>query len=243
MKKKENGRKRREISMRVKSAWAADSAPGPRLAWPFSSPSKKILLFFFLLFRVTSASRAQEPPKVTLERVVDGRGNRFCDVATATAKAEGVTRSARVVRGLLRDDLVLTFEVLGHSARLYAISLGGGAPLRFEASGPGGRVTVSSPLSSFRYFEHDLGLRTVRCNLARLADETDRGLLRAAADYVEQGLEDDGLAAEELPVLALAAAEKRPPPAVPPTRRSVPWTDGGAEADDLAAAARAAVAR
>jgi hypothetical protein len=200
--------------------------------------------FLFVLFLSLPAGvRAQEAPKVTLERVVDGRGNRFCDVATANAKAEGVTRSARVVRGLLRDDLVLTFEAVGSSARLYTISLGGGTPLRFEASGPGGRVTVFSPLSSFRYFEHDLGLRTVRCNLSRVADETDRNLLRAAADYVEQGLEDDGLSAEELPVLALAAAVKRPPPAVAPTRRIVPWTDGGAGADDLAAAARAAIAR
>ena len=53
----------------------------------------------------------------------------------------------------------------------------------------------------------------------------------------------DGLSPEELPVLALATAEKRPPPAVPPIRRTVPWTDGGADADDLAAAARAAIAR
>jgi hypothetical protein len=201
-----------------------------------------LFLFLFLLFSSASVS-AQEPAKVTLERVVDGRGNRFCDIATATAKAEGMTRSARVVRGLLRDDLVLAYEAVGSSARLYAISIGRGAPLRFETSGPGGRVTASSPLSSFRYFEHDLVLRTVRCNLSRLADETDGGLLRAAAEYMEQGLEADGLSPEELPVLALAAAERRPPPAVPPTRRTVPWMDGGADADDLAAAARAAIAR
>ena len=203
-------------------------------------PSKNL---FFVLLLFASATPAQEPPKVTLERVVDGRGNRFCDVATATAKAEGATRSARVVRGLLRDDLILTYEAVGNSARLYAISMGSGAPMRFETSGPGGRVTASSPLSSFRYFEHDLVLRTVRCNLSRLADETDGGLLRAAAEYMEQGLEADGLSPEELPVLALATAEKRPPPAVPPIRRTVPWTDGGADADDLAAAARAAIAR
>jgi hypothetical protein len=224
--------------MKVKRA---ESAAGRRLAWSaFSSPSKRI---FVLVLFLSSGARAQREPKVALERVVDGRGNRFCEVATATAKAEGVTRSARVVRGLLRDDLVLTFEAVGSSARLYTISLGGGAPLRFETSGSGGRVTVSSPVSTFRYFEPDLGLRTVRCNLSRLADEANRDLLRAAADYMEQGLEDDGLSPEELPVLALAAAVKRPPPAVPPTRRTVPWTDGGAEADDLAASARAAMPR
>ena len=87
--------------------------------------------------------------------------------------------------------------------------------LRFQTSGRGGRVTVSSPLSTFRYFEQDLDRKTVRCNLARLAEETDHDLLRAAADYLEQGLEDDGISSEEMPVLALSRVEKRPPLAVP----------------------------
>ncbi|MFI5119226.1 MAG: hypothetical protein ACHQM4_02385 [Thermoanaerobaculia bacterium] len=186
---------------------------------------------------------AEEPPKVTLERVVDGRGNRVCDIAKATANAVGVTRSAWVVRGLLPDDLVLTLEAVGNAARVHTISLGGRAPLRLETAGRGGRVTVSSPVSTFRYFEQDLDRKTVRCNLSRLADETDPGLVRAAGDYLEQGLEDDGISSEELPVFALSRVETRPPLAVPPTRTTVPWTDGGAEADDLASAARALLAR
>ncbi len=210
----------------------------------FSSPSKKIFFFFFFLpFLLAAAAQAQEPPKVTLERIVDGRGNRFCDVAKAIVKAEGVARSAWVVRGLLRDDLALTFEAAGDAERVYTISLGGRAPLRFRTSGPGGRVTVSSPVSTFRYFEQDLDRKTVRCNLSRLAEETDPDLVRAAGEYLEQGLEDDGLSAEELPILALSRVERRPPLAVPPTRRTIPWTDGGADADDLASAARALLAR
>jgi len=201
------------------------------------------LFFSSFLLSAARTTSAEEPPKVTLERIVDGRGNRVCDVAKASVKPVGVTRSAWVVRGLLRDDLVLTFEAVGNAARVYAISLGGRAPLRFETAGPGGRVTVSSPISTFRYFEQDLDRKTVRCNLSRLADETDHGLTRAAGDYLEQGLEGDGISSEELPVFALSRVEKRPPLAVPLTRRTVPWTDGGAEADDLASAARALLAR
>lgn len=204
--------------------------------------SKKI--FFFLSPALVPAfAAAQAPPNVVLERIVDGRGNRVCDVAKAELRAEGVRRSAWVVRGLMKSDLVLTLEAVGQAARLYTISLGGRAPLRFETSGPGGRVTVSSPISTFRYFDEDLDRKTVRCNLSRLAEETDHDLVRAAGEYLEQGLEDDGISSEELPVFALSRVERRPPLAVPPTRQTVPWRDGGAEADDLAAAARAAVAR
>lgn len=202
--------------------------------------SRKI---FILLFLFSSSAHAQQSPKVTLERVVDGRGNRVCDVAKAELKAEGARRSAWVVRGLVRDDLALTLEVTGKDAYLHTISLGGRPPLRFETSGSGGRITVSSPVSTFRFFEADAARKTVRCNLSRLAEETDRDLLGAVAEYLEQGLEDDGLSEEELPVLTLSAVEKKPPRAVAPTRRTVPWTDGGPSADELAAAARALLAR
>jgi hypothetical protein len=229
-------------SLKVKSAWGTDSAAGPRLARPFSSPSKKIFLLFFLL---STATRAQEPPKVTLERIVDGRGNRVCDVAKAELKAEGVRRAAWVVRGLLRSDLVLTLEAVGQ-ASLHEIGLSGRPVLRFANPAPGGRVTATSPASEFRYFDVDLPRKTVRCNLSRLADEADADLLAAAAEYglLKQGLDTGGgYASEEFPILALLAARKPPPHPSPPFRKSVPWTDGGVEADDLAAAARAAIAR
>ncbi len=209
---------------------------------PHLLPSKRIfssLLFFF----AAASAAAQTQPRVVLERVVDGRGNRVCEIAKAKAEADGTVRSAWVFRGLLRDDLVLTLEAVGNGPRVHAVSLGAGAPMKFETSGAGGRVTASSPVSTFKYFEHDLLRKTVRCNLSRLADETDPGLLRAAAEWLEQGLEDDGISSEELPLLALSGVEKRPPRAVLPDRKTVPWTDGGEEAEALAAAARAAVAR
>jgi hypothetical protein len=208
----------------------------------------KNLLFAFLALCAAAARRgtAEEVPKVTLERIVDGRGNRVCDVAKAERKAEGVRRTAWVVRGLLRNDLLLTLEAVGGQATLHEIALAGRPPLRFASPSPGGRVTATSPASSFKYFDVDLSRKTVRCNLTRLADEADLDLLAAVSDYglLKQGLENgSSYGPEEAPVVALLAARKQPPHPSPPYRKRVPWTEGGPEADELAAAARAAVAR
>jgi hypothetical protein len=205
--------------------------------------SKKI---FFLLLLFATTARTEEAPKVTLERIVDGRGNRVCDVAKAELKAEGVRRTAWVVRGLLRSDLVLTLEAVGGPATLHEIGLAGRPPLRFTSPSPGGRVTAASPASSFKYFDVDLSRKTVRCNLTRLADETDPDLLAAVSEYglFKQGLESgSSYGPEEAPVVALLAARKQAPHPSPPFRKRVPWTEGGPEADELAAAARAAVSR
>lgn len=177
---------------------------------------------------------------------MDGRGNRVCDVAKAEVRAEGVRRAAWVVRGLLPDDLVLTLEVVGGAASVHTIALAGRPPLRLESPSPGGRVTASSPVSSFRYFDMDLSRKTVRCNLSRLADEANPGLVRAAEEYglLKQGLEGGtAYAPEESPVVALLAALKRPAHPSPPYRKAVRWSEGGQAADDLAAAAAAALAR
>lgn len=229
--------------MKVKRAPATSAAERFRGASPFSSLSKKSLSLLLLFL---SSAHAQQAPKVTLERIVDGRGNPVCDVAKAELKAEGVRRSATVVRGLLRSDLVLTLEAVGGQASLHEIALAGRPALRFESPTPGGRVTAASPASTFRYFDVDLSRKTVRCNLTRLADETDHDLLSAAAEYhlLKQGLESGGsYGPEEAPIVALLAAAKRPPHPSPPYRKRVPWTDGGPAADDLAAAAAAALAR
>lgn len=209
-------------------------------------PSRKILFFLFLVSFATASATAQGPsPKVTLERIVDARGNRVCDVAKAELRAEGLKRTARVIRGLLPDDLVLTLEAVG-AASVRTIALAGRPPLRFESPSPGGRVTASSPASSFRYFDVDLSRKTVRCNLSRLADEASPDLLRAAEEVglLKQGLEGGpAYAPEESPVVALLGVLKRPAHPSPPFRRAVPWTEGGPEANDLAAAAAAALAR
>ncbi len=204
-------------------------------------------LFLWLSLSVAAARgvSGEQPPKVTLERIVDGRGNRVCDVAKAELKVDGVRRTAWVVRGLLRSDLVLALEVVGGQASRQEIRLGGRPPLRFASPSQGGRVTATSPASAFLYFDVDLSRKTVRCNLSRLADETDPGLLSAVAEYglLKQGLENgSSYAPEEVPILALLAAKKLPPHPSPPYRKRVPWADGGPEADDLAAVARAAAA-
>jgi hypothetical protein len=208
----------------------------------------KNLLFAYLSVCAAAArsAGAEDAPKVTFERIVDGRGNRVCDVAKVALKAEGVRRVAWVIRGLLRSDLVLTLEAVGAQATLHEISLAGRPPLRFASPSPGGRVTATSPASTFKYFDVDLSRKTVRCNLTRLADETDPDLLAAVSEYglLKQGLESgSSYGPEESPIVALLAAKKQPPHPSPPYRKRVPWTEGGPGADELAAAARAAVLR
>ena len=206
-------------------------------------PSKKIFVVLPMVAAASAAAQAP-PPKVVLERIVDGRENRVCDIAKASVAAEGVRRSAWVVRGLLRSDVVLTLETVGPGpATTHSIAVGAGPPLRFTSESAGGRVTASSPTSAFRYFEFDLSRKTVRCNLSRLAEETDHELLHAAQEYADEGLEEDGLAPEEAPILTLFAVEKRPAPASRPVRKRLILTDGGPESDDLAAAARGALTR
>ena len=189
---------------------------------------------------VAGRARADDPPRVVLERVVDGRGNRVCDIASASVKTGEARVHVRLVRGLVRSDLILRHEARrgaeGKEITVDEIRLGDGAPMRFEGSGPGGRVAASSPVSTFRYFDRDVARKTVRCNLARLAEETDHSLLSVVADYVEQELEDDGLAPEELPIFTLRAVEKRPPLPSPPVRKKGPLSADLPEAGDLKAA-------
>jgi hypothetical protein len=212
----------------------------------FPSSLLRNLSFLFYSFLLPRNIRAQELPKIALERVVDGRGNRVCDIASASAKTGETRVHLRLVRGLVRSDLVLRHEVRrgagGREISLDEIRLGGGAALRFEGGSPAGRVAASSPASTFLYFERDVSRKTVRCNLARLAEETDHALLAAAAEYLEQGLEDDGLAPEETAIMTLHAVEKRPPPASPPSRRKVPLPDDAPEAEALRIAVLASLA-
>jgi hypothetical protein len=205
-----------------------------------SFPSYLLRNIFFFFFFLARGTRAQEPPKITLERVVDGRGNRVSDIASASVKTGEARVHVRLVRGLMRSDLVLRHEARpgaeGKEITVDEIHLGDGATMRFEGSGQGGRVAASSPVSTFRYFDRDVARKTVRCNLFRLAEETDHFLLAAVADYLEQGLEDDGLAPEELPVFTLRAVEKRPPHPSSPTRKKILLPDDAPEAGALRAA-------
>ncbi len=189
---------------------------------------------------VAGRARADDPPRVVLERVVDGRGNRVCDIASASVKTGEARVHVRLVRGLVRSDLILRHEARpgaeGKEITVDEIRLGDGAPMRFEGSGPGGRVAASSPVSTFRYFDRDVARKTVRCNLSRLAEETDHSLLSAVADYVEQGLEDDGLAPEEMGIFTLRAVEKRPPLPSAPVRKKGPLSADLPEAGKLKAA-------
>jgi hypothetical protein len=211
----------------------------------FPSSLLRNIFFFSSFLTAARSTTAEEPPKITLERVVDGRGNRVCDIASASVKTGEARVHVRLVRGLARSDLVLRHEARrgaeGREITVDEIRLGGGAPMRFEASGPGGRVAASSPVSTFRYFDRDVARKTVRCNLARLAEETDHSLLSVVADYVEQGLEDDGLAPEELPIFTLLAVEKRPPLPSPPVRKKGPLSADLPEAGELKAAVLAAL--
>jgi len=205
-----------------------------------SSLLRNLFFFSFFLLNATRSTNAEEPPKIALERVVDGRGNRVCDIASASVKTGEARVHVRLVRGLVRSDLILRHEARpgaeGKEITVDEIRLGDGAPMRFEGSGPGGRVAASSPVSTFRYFDRDVARKTVRCNLSRLAEETDYSLLSAVADYVEQGLEDDGLAPEEMGIFRLRAVEKRPPLPSAPVRKKGPLSADLPEAGKLKAA-------
>jgi hypothetical protein len=187
---------------------------------------------------------AEEPPKVTLERIVDSRGNRVCDVAKASVKHDNESRGAWVVRGLLRSDLILRREALKDAnsgeVTVNELRLDDHTPLRFERGAPGSRVTAASPASTFRYFDVDVTRLTVRCNLSRLVQETDPDLLNAIAEYglMKQGL-GEAYGPEELPVLSLLAVEKRPPHPSPPIRKKGPLSEDAPEAAELEAAALA----
>jgi hypothetical protein len=216
-----------------------------RVDGPFLFLSKN-LFALSLSAAAAGSGRADEEPKVTLERVVDGRGNGVCDIAKASVKGENERRSAWVVRGLLRSDLVLRRQVRRDAnsgeSTVDEIRLGQRAPLRFEGGAPGSRVSASSPASTFRYFDADAGRKTVRCNLSRLVFETDSDLLNAVAEYglMKQGLgEAYGFA--ELPVLSLLTVEKRPPHPSPPIRKKAPLSEDAPEAAELKAAALAAL--
>jgi hypothetical protein len=206
-------------------------------------------LFFFLallLLNAAQTANAEEPPKVTLERVVDGRGNRVCDIAKASVKSENERRSAWVVRGLFWSDLILCRwvrrDVNSGESTVDEIRLGDRAPLRFEGGTPGSRVSATSPASTFRYFDVDVARSTVRCNLERLVEETDHELLGAGAEYwaMKQGM-GEKVSIEELPVLMLLAIEKRPPHPSPPIRKKEPLSEDAPEAAELKAAALAAL--
>ena len=206
--------------------------------------SKKILVIL-LIFTPRHMRGQNSPPKIVLERVVDGRGNRVCDIARATVKTREARIHVRLVRGLMGSDLVLRHEIRrgadGKDVTIDEIRLGARMPMRFEGSGPGGRVAASSPASTFRYFDGDVARKTVRCNLSRLVEETDHLLLSAVAEYVEQGLEDDGLAPEETAIFTLRAVEKRPPLPSAPVRKKGPLSADLPDAVELQAAVLAAL--
>lgn len=218
--------------------------PGRRCSRPSSFLRK---IFFFSSFLTAAGhTSAEEAPKVTLERLVDGRGNRVCDIAKASVKHDNESRSAWVVRGLLRSDLVLRREarkdVNSDESTVNEIRLDDHAPLRLEGGASGSRVSASSPASTFRYFDADAGRKTVRCNLSRLVSETDPDPLNAVAEYgiMKQGL-GETYGSEELPILTLLTVEKRPPHPSPPIRRKEPLHDDAPEAVELKAAALAAL--
>ncbi len=205
-----------------------------------------ILISFFVSCAGIRTAVAQEGPNVTLERVVDGRGNRVCDVAKAFLKLDNESRTAWVVRGLLRSDLILRREARRDAnsgeSTVDEIRLGDRAPLRFEGGAPGSRMTAASPASTFRYFDVDLTRMTVRCNLSRLVEETDHELLGAGAEYwaMKQGM-GEKVSIEELPVLMLLAIEKRPRNPSPPIRKKQPLPEDAPEAAELKAAVLAAL--
>ncbi|MDL1948947.1 hypothetical protein FBQ97_03935, partial [Acidobacteria bacterium ACD] len=124
---------------------------------------------------------ADAPAGVTLrvQRVVDGRGNRVVDLFRAERVAPDERRVAWFVHGLVRDDLVVrSVRRAGEDGRFgeaarYEVALAGRTPVVFERPGGAGRVTAGAGEETSRFFEEDLGTKTVRCAMKRLAEAAD----------------------------------------------------------------------
>lgn len=182
-------------------------------------------------------------PPVTLERVVDGRDREVAVVARAERAEEAGRVEVRVVRGLIRRDIVLRSRLPKQGGvEVHEVWLDDGPALRLERPRDRSRVTIATPASSFRYHEEDAKTRTVLCAISRL-DGLDPALPDAAEEIDKL---ERALAAAETPAPGpLKVLRFLRPPAVdsPPVRRRVPLPADGEGAATLAAIARAALDR
>lgn len=179
------------------------------------------------------------PPSVTLERVVDGRDREVAVVARAERTDETGRIEVRVVRGLIRRDVVFrTRTPKQGGVEVHEVWLDDGPALRLERPRDRSRVTLATPASSFRYFEDDARTRTVVCGVSRL-----EGMDPALPDAAEEIdlLERAGVAVAPAPGPLKVLRLLRPPPVdSPPARRRQPLAadaEGAAALVELAAAA------
>lgn len=182
------------------------------------------------------------PPPVTLERIVDGRSREVAVVARVErGDAEGRTE-ARLVRGLVRRDVVLRVRLPKEGGvETHEVWLDDGPALRLERPRDQTRVTMATPASSVRYFEPDARTRSVLCAVSRL-DGLDPALPEAAEEI--DLLERAGVAITAAPG-PLKVLRLLRPPAIdsPPTRRRQALPDDDARGTELRAAVLAALDR
>ncbi len=182
------------------------------------------------------------PPVVSLERIVDGRDREVAVVARAERTDETGRVELRVVRGLIRRDVVFRsrFPKQG-GVEVHEVWLDDGPALRLERPRDRTRVTMATPASSFRYFEDDARTRTVLCGVSRL-DGLDPALPDAAEEI--DLLERAGVAVAPAPGPLKMLRFLRPPPVdSPPVRRRQPMAADAQGAAALVEAAAAALDR
>ena len=187
--------------------------------------SKKLFSFSFLfLLAHSSTERTPRSPRRSRSSASStGAATAFCDIASATVKTEGGTHSAP-------GSCAASAAATSSSGTRRAAKRGRARTSRST------RSAWTAPRCDSRSERHErahhrrvAGLdvpvassrdlapgRPSAATSPRLAEETDHALLSAAADYLEQGLEDDGLAAEEQPILStllsVEEVSRRPPP-------------------------------
>lgn len=178
-------------------------------------------------------------PSVTLERILDGRDREVAVVARAERTDETGRVEVRVVRGLIRRDVVFRSRLPKQGGvEVHEVWLDDGPALRLERPRDRSRVTLATPASSFRFFEDDAKTRTVICGASRL-DGLDPALPDAAEEI--DLLERAGVAVAPAPGPLKVLRLLRPPPVdSPPVRRRLPLSpeaEGAASLVELAAAA------
>lgn len=188
---------------------------------------------------------AAGPAPASLERLLDAQRHPVATVARIERSEDGVRRSLWLVRGLLKDDLVVAQrqELSSRGTPIHLLWLADRAALRLERL-PDGRLSVREGSRSLRWFEDDAQTPTVRCGLLRVTEALDGGLVPAAEQYgaLKQALGEASWSELELPLRLLRAlAPARPPLAA--THRRVPIGDEDPEAEALRRDVETAYAR
>lgn len=186
------------------------------------------------------------PPVVVCESVLDRRGAEIAALARAESETEEGRAVTLVVAGVDREPIVFRLVAPPRGDGSFAdarpglvtMRRGERSALRFDrAERPEDRSSAWGGESAFAFFESDLRTRTVICNLARIAEGADAGLLDASREVrgIFAGL-PGGPGEEVWPALVLAPRKEAPGRWAPGSLRRAPRACGEGDRGRLDAA-------